>query len=238
MRRERKPVIRWIGEALLIFISVIAAFYFDSYRESRNLEKQYLRYLTDFKKDLEENQGKFNYELNSEYIKSNGQGYIKGEIEKLQLMDSLMSTPSRQNANEVLQMIDDGVITGLTKWIFISPQHEKLQSEYYSFIKNEGLSGRLQMHYRANDSRISVKDVINDYVKEFRDIEDQLRVEDGSSQTNRSIIFSNVSVNKVRRLKNSYVSLKNMTLSAKESDSLILVQINRELELWGRSSKD
>lgn len=238
MRRDRKPVTRWIGEALLIFISVIAAFYFDSYREARNLEKQYLRYLKDFKADLEENQGKFNYELNPVYVKSNGQGYIQGCIQALDLLDTLMSTPSRQNADSVLKMIDNDVITGLTKWIFISSQYDKLQSEYYSFIRNNGLRGRLQMHYRSNDSRISMKDVINDYVKEFRDIEDQLRIEDGGSQANRSVIFDNISVNKVRRLKESYNALENMTRNAKESDSLILIQLRKELELWGESSED
>ena len=93
----------------MIFISVFAAFYFDSYRDAKAKEKDYLKSLQDFRTDLKENQGKFNYELNPNYIEENGQGYINGYILKLDLLDSLLSNPSRENAELALNMIDDYV---------------------------------------------------------------------------------------------------------------------------------
>ncbi|OEK01041.1 hypothetical protein BFP97_05755 [Roseivirga sp. 4D4] len=233
MRRDKKPIGRWFGEALLIFLSVLGAFYFDNIKDQRDKNNEYIRYLKDFKSDLEENQGKFNYELNSEYRRSNGQGYINGTIRQLEVVDSLMAIPTRTSADSIINLINDGVINSLTPWIFVSPQYEKLDSEYYSYIKNDDLKGKLQMHFRNNQSRINRKEVINDYVKQFYEIEDQLNLNAGGTPANRSILFSNVAINKLNRLIEGYYSLRNSTVNNRGSDSLIVVAVNRELELWG-----
>jgi|GEM_PF-2845742 len=233
MRRDRKPVGRWFGEALLIFLSVYGAFYFDSIKDERTRDNEYIRHLKDFKSDLQENQGKFNYELNKVYNSSNGQGYILGTISELEILDSLMTVPSRASADSIINLINEGIINSLTPWIFVSPQYDKLDSEYYSFIKNEDLKGKLQMHFRNNQSRIKRKEVINNYVKEFYDIEDQLNLKVGGTPSNRAIIFSNLSVNKLNRLIEGYQSLMNFTRNTKGSDSLILIEVDKELELWG-----
>lgn len=233
MRRDKKPVGRWFGEALLIFLSVLGAFYFDNIKDQRDKNDQYIRHLKDFKRDLNENQGKFNYELNSVYNPENGQGYILGTIHKLETVDALMAVPTRASGDSLISLINDDVIIGLTPWIFVSPQYDKLYRDYYSYIKNEELTGKLQMHFRNNQSRIKRKEEINAYVKEFYDIEDQLNLKMGGTPANRSILFSNLAINKINRLIEGYYSLRNSTISNKGSDSLILVEVNKELELWG-----
>lgn len=233
MRRNKKPIGRWFGEALLIFLSVLGAFYFDSIKDQRDKNDEYIRQLKDFKSDLVENQGKFNYELNDKYDTASGQGYIKGVIGRLEIVDSLMQTPTRANGDALMGLINDDVINGLTPWIFVSPQYTKLDSEYYSFIKNEDLKGKLQMHFRNNQSRIKRKEEINAYVKEFYDIEDQLNLNVGGTPSNRAILFSNLSINKLNRLIEGYYSLMNFTRNTKGSDSLIIIEVNKELELWG-----
>ncbi len=233
MRRDRKPVGRWLGEALLIFLSVYCAFYFDGIKDERTQDNEYIRHLKDFKSDLEENQGKFNYELNKVYNASNGQGYILGTISKLEILDSLMAVPTRASGDSIINLINEGIINSLTPWIFVSPQYDKLDSEYYSFIKNGDLKGKLQMHFRNNQSRIKRKEEINDYVKEFYDIEDQLNLKVGGTPSNRAILFSDLSVNKLNRLIEGYLSLMNFTRNTKGSDSLILIEVDKELELWG-----
>ena len=236
MRRDKKPIGRWIGEALLIFLSVFAAFYFDNIKDDRAQEELYIRHLKDFKSDLEENQGKFNYELNAIDIRENGQGYISGTIERLSVLDSLMGSATRANADALISHINDGVIVSLTPWIFVSSQYEKLDSEYYSFIKNDELKGKLQMHYRNNQSRIKRKEEINAYVKEFYDIEDELNLKAGGNLANRNILFSNLAINKINRLIDGYETLRNFTENTRGSDSLILIEVNRELELWGEKN--
>lgn len=233
MRRDKKPVGRWIGEAVLIFLSVFGAFYFDNIKDNRAEDQKYIRHLKDFRADLVENSGKFNYELNTTYNRDNGQGYIQGTIDRLEGMDSLMRITTRSNGDSLISLINDGAINSLTPWIFVSPQYEKLDSEYYSFIKNDDLKGKLQMHYRNNQSRIKRKEVINDYVKEFYDIEDQLDLKVGGTPSNRAILFSNLAINKLNRIVEGYYSLRNFTENTRGSDSLILVDIEKELELWG-----
>lgn len=233
MRRDKKPIGRWFGEALLIFLSVLGAFYFDNIKDDRAKNDQYIRHLKDFRNDLIENQGKFNYELKDVYNQENGQGYISGMIGRLEIVDSLMGVPTRASGDSLINLINDNVINSLTPWIFVSPQYNKLDSEYYSFIKNPDLKGKLQMHFRNNQSRLNRKQVINDYVKEFYDIEDQLNLKVGGTPSNRAILFSNLSVNKLGRIIDGYYSLRNSTLSNKGSDSLILAEVDRELELWG-----
>lgn len=233
MRRDKKPIGRWFGEALLIFLSVFGAFYFDNIKDNRAEDQKYIRHLKDFRADLVENSGKFNYELNTTYNRDNGQGYIQGTIDRLEGMDSLMRITTRSNGDSLISLINDGAINSLTPWIFVSPQYEKLDSEYYSFIKNDNLKGKLQMHYRNNQSRIKRKEVINDYVKEFYDIEDQLDLKVGGTPSNRAILFSNLAINKLNRIVEGYYSLRNFTENTRGSDSLILVDIEKELELWG-----
>ena len=90
-RIQRKPLSRWLGEAILIFLSVLAAFYFENYRERKKDEKEYIKTLKAFKTDLETNIGKFNFELASTYDTTDGRGLIQGSIDKLTFLDSLLS---------------------------------------------------------------------------------------------------------------------------------------------------
>lgn len=233
MRRDKKPITRWVGEALLIFLSVLGAFYFDNLRDGRSQEKLYIRHLKDFQSDLNENQGKFAYELNTDFDPNSGKGYVQGAIDKLDSFHALMTSPSRANADSLLTKIQDGQIVGLTRWVYVSPQYDRLSSQFYSFIKNDLLKFRIQMHYRNNQSRIDRKNEINRYVDEFHDIEDRLNFNTGGTLPNRSVLFDNVTVNKVRRLIESYRGLQHMTQANKTSDSLLLIQVNEELKLWG-----
>ncbi len=233
MRKERKPIGRWIGEALLIFLSVIGAFFVDNRREVRSQNIEYLRHLKDFKRDLLNNQGAFNYELNDNYNPVDGQGYIKGSIRKYMFFDSLFRSKTRASADSIMKLINDGAIYGVTPWIFESPQYAILTSDFYSFIKNDTLKSRLALHHRAHESRVNVKRAINSMVRKFESIEDELDWEAGASLGNRSVLFRNTTINTITRLGENYEFLKSMTEQARSRDSLVLIQIDHELELWG-----
>lgn len=235
MRRDRKPAGRWLGEALLIFISVFGAFQLDNWRQTRGETAEYTRHLIDFKTDLLTNQGSFNYELRTTVVESTGEGYIRGNIDKYDYFDSLFSTPTRPNADTIMSLINSGAFFGLTRWIFESPQYEVLTSDFYSFIKNDALKHRIHLHHRSNESRITVKENINQLVKRFEDIQDELNLSADGNAANRAILFRNNTVNTIKRIHNSYYTLKSMTEAARERDSLLIEQIDIELELWGKN---
>ncbi len=235
MRREKKPIGRWIGEAVLIFLSVYGAFYFEDIRKDISERDIYIRHLKDFKLDLEQNQGKFNFELSNTYGASSGQGYILGNIKKYDFLDSLMAIPTRASADTLMALIKEEEIFGVTPWIFQSPQYETLNRDYYSSIKNDTLRSRIQMHRRNNESRMNAKRSINAYVSKFEDIEDQLNLKVKGTPANRAVLFSNKSINTIWRIGDGYETLKGMTENARTNDSLLIIQIDHELRLWGVS---
>jgi len=157
---------------------------------------------------------------------------ISNNIDKLNELDSLLSTPSQENARLTLQLLNEGYITGLTKWVFISPQYTHLIGDYNPMIKNENLRFRVQMHYRDNESRIQVKDDINDYVKEYKDLEDMLNPDEGAIRENSAVIFSNQFRNKIKRLLSEYEALENFTNNTRAIEEMLIEQIDIELENW------
>lgn len=234
MRRDKKPVGRWFGEAILIFLSVFGAFYFDNIREERNSDDVYIRHLLDFRADLTQNQSKFKYELQKVPNQPNSD-YIATCIDQLNFVDSLMMTPIRSNADTIISMINSRAMSliGLTKWIYHSPQYEKLNADYYSFIENSNMKGQLEMHYRNNAGRHHLKDLINEYVHEFEGIQDNMNLDRGGTPNNRAILFSNPSINKIKRIRRNFYSLENYTQSNKSQDSLLLIEVDKELKFWG-----
>ena len=82
-----------------------------------------------------------------------------------------------------MELIESNVVSGLSKWIFTSQQYDKLTSQYYSYIKNDSLRNRLEMHYRNNLSRHNFKSSISEGESEFEDlIEDQLNFKAGGAR--------------------------------------------------------
>lgn len=219
----------------MIFLSVLGAFYFDNLREERAQEKLYVRHLKDFKEDLKENQGKFNYELRDNYVKASGEGYIKGSMIKYNGMYEIMTVPNRANADSMLSLINSREIFGVTRWIYESPQYERLDKDFYSFIKNDSLKSMLQMHRRNDESRVNVKNAINNYVRDFENIVDRLDLRAGATAANRQILFDNVSVNTIRRLGEYYQILRDMTRVARAGDSVLLLAVDAELALWNEN---
>lgn len=225
-----------MGEALLIFLSVLAAFYFDNLREERNQKRTYLRYLHDFKADLLSNQGKFGFELANDFDPNTNRGYFNHRIQVLTEFDSLLRLPASQSQEILIGMINDQEVIGLTPWIFTSPQYEKLSSQYYSFIKTDSLKGMLEVHYRNNISRQNYKHAINGHVSNFQQIEDQLNLDYPADRTNRLVLYGNESKNKIRRIRNTYEGLRNFTWLTKNNDSTLLLQVNKELAAWGEGN--
>ena len=216
---------------MLIFLSVLAAFYFDSYRDEKNRETLYKRHLQDFKIDLETNQGKFNYEINRS--EQEGSGYISLMIDLLEYTDSIMQNPTRAHADTLMKLVESRSIIGLSEWIFTSPQYNELSKTFYSYIKTDSMRYNLERHYRNNTSRTNYKEAINQYVSQFEDIMDDIDFTAGTNNANRNIIFSSRSRNKIRRIKNTYAGLLSFTLYSKEQDEQLLTYVSQELKLWG-----
>lgn len=231
MRQNRKPIGRWIGEAILIFVSVFGAFYLDNLRGEKQQEREYLQHLEDLRNDLLTNQGKFNYELNP-VARDPYSGYIDKNLSLLTYVDSIVHIPTREHADTLLKMVNDRSIIGLSEWIFASSQYDMLSKQFFSYIQNDSLKNNLERHFRNHLSRTNYKDAINAYIGQFEDICDDLDLSAGPNQYNRNILFGNQSVNKIRRISNSYEGLKSFTQLVKSNDSILLKNVESELRFW------
>ena len=167
MRRDKKPFVRWISEAVFIFLSVFGAFYFDNLREERNERRLYLNYLSDFRSDLKTNQLRFEKELAVSLDITWGGDYLKGRLRDLNQIDSLLTHPSRINAEMIIDILEREGIGRTSRWIFQSPHYDKLNGDYYSFIKNDALKNRLRLHHRNNQNRYNLKEFIDTEVTYF-----------------------------------------------------------------------
>jgi len=110
-----------------------------------------------------------------------------------------------------------------------------LQSkDYYSYIKNNTIKGALDTHYRDNLSRHNYKNNISEEAERYeREIEERINFNVYRTPENRAVIFSNQNINIIDRLGELYSTLKHFTQQNKTNDSLLILELDSELELWG-----
>ncbi len=232
MRREKKPLWRWIGEAILFFLSILAAFYVDNYRDHKAQEALYLKHLQDFRYDLSYNIGSMAFELEQKDDAEEQSGYLTADIVLYDSLQALIKKANPNTTSEAVALISSHASQRLSKWIFESPHFEKLSLDYYYFIRNPDLKKKITTHKNDNLHRQESKDYFNENIKELQLLTDNLNFQNPNDRNNRSILFTNQVLNKVSRMTESYRLIKNLTELNKTRDSLILREVDKELEMW------
>ena len=120
----------------------------------------------------------------------------------------------------------------LSRWIFESPHSDKLTIDYYYFIRNTGLKDIIHTHKKDNLHRHEDKDYFNTTIKNLQLLTDNLNFKNPNDRNNLTVLFSNQMRNKVGRLAKSFQLIKTLTELNKSRDSLILIEVERELEMW------
>ncbi len=232
MRSKNKPVSRWVGETLLIFFSILGAFYVENYRERKSEERLYLKHLRDFQFSLESNLRSLTMEL--ELIPGNVNQSDLWNV-KIGVYDSLlmlMESGDSTQVTTIIELLTTKANYGIVKHIFPSPHHEKLSLDYYYFIKNPALKSSITSHKMDNQLRHEAKDDLDNMLKEFQLFQEELNLISPNDISNNRLIFSNQMLNKTRKIHDHYHQLKRLTAWNKTRDSTILVEINKELTLW------
>lgn len=232
MRRDKKPLWRWIGEATLIFLSILGAFYVDNYREHKAKEALYIKHLEDFQYDLSYNIGSMAFELEKKGDAEKQSGYLTHDILLYDSLESIIASANPQEMSKAIGLISEYASQRLSKWIFESPHFDKLALDYYYFIKNPDLKSSITTHKKDNLHRQESKDHFNATIQELQALTDNLNFKNPNDRANRAILFSNQMLNKVSRLTESYRLIKSLTELNKSRDSLILVEVKKELEMW------
>lgn len=232
MRKEKKPLWRWIGEAVLFFLSILAAFYVDNFRDHKAQEALYLKHLQDFRYDLTYNIGSMAFELEKKDDPENQSGYLTADILLYDSLEVIIQTADPNTTSDAVALISSYASQRLSKWIFESPHFDKLSLDYYYFIKNPDLKKSITTHKNDNLHRQESKDYFNASIQELQVLTDNLNFQNPDDRNNRSILFNNQMLNKVSRMTQNYRLIKNLTELNKTRDSLILVEVDKELEMW------
>ncbi|MCE7994315.1 MAG: hypothetical protein HEP71_20180 [Roseivirga sp.] len=232
MRREKKPLWRWIGEAILFFLSILAAFYVDNYRDHKVQEALYLKHLQDFRYDLGYNIGSMEFELEDKGDTEGQSGYLTADILLYDSLEAIIKTGDPNTSGDAVAFISSHASQRLSKWIFESPHFDKLSLDYYYFIKNPDLKKSITTHKNDNLHRQESKDYFNASIQELQVLTDNLNFQNRDDRKNRGILFNNQMLNKVSRMTQNYRLIKNLTELNKTRDSLILIEVDKELEIW------
>jgi hypothetical protein len=231
VRRDKKPLWRWIGEAALIFLSILAAFYVDNYRDQKAQEVLYLKHLKDFQYDLKSNIGSMTFELEREG-EAGQSGYLTADMLLYDSLEAIIYGGNASQMPEAMELLSTYANQRLSKWIFESPHFNKLTVDYYYYIKNPELKSSIVTHKKDNLHRHEAKDQFNTAIRELQLLTDNLDFKNPQSRQNREVLFSNQMLNKVTRLTRSYLLLKNLTELNRDRDNLILNEVEKELDLW------
>lgn len=228
MRRNKKSVGVWIGEALLIFFSIMLAFYIENYREQRSKEAAYINQLKDFHFDLMVNQGRMEVDLRKP----------NGTIERnFRTYDSLLKMLSRLDSNEMPQVINlmgDAEVP-MAKWFFMSPHLDLLMTDYHAYVKNVNLKRSMTIHRRRMQFIDRMKDEMKRLTEKLHPYFDRLDHSNPSSNRNRQVLNDIELYNLVSRLDRKVLELRIQYHLTKQQDSLIAVDIEKELGLWDES---
>lgn len=231
MSRTKKPFLRWVGEALLIFLSILGAFYVDNYREQKAKETTYLKHLADFRFDLEKTTGSMNFELNDQGDANQQSGYLPKLLQSADSLNTLVKSKNPNNLTPILSIVEQ-LDDRISKWIFSSPHFDRLTLDYYYFVRNPELKSNITTHQRDHLHRQQSKEAVNGLVDKLTDLLIDVNFERPDVRTNRALVFNNKVANTTERLLTAYRVLLQTTELNQERDALLLKEIENEKALW------
>ena len=216
---------RWVGEALLIFLSIMLAFYIENYREQRSREKAYINHLKAFHFDLTENQGKMAFDLKEP------RGVIADRFIAYDSLLNLLTDPEPSQMPEALALIRNAE-RPLAKWFFQSPHLDMLMTEYYVYVKNVELKRTMSIHKRRMQFIGRYKDELKVLTEKLHPYYDQLDRVNPSNRQNLQVLKDRELYNLILRLERKVRDMKSQYLMTRTRDSLICLEIEKELALW------
>lgn len=200
--QKSKPIHRWIGEFMLVFLSVLGAFWVEDYRHNKQEEKDFIEELENIRTLVYNDIKHFTYTYDTSY-----NGFVKKWW-----MESLETNINRikiGNADSLTRFIADydssafGVGLWANNWKRISPSFKNIHN-YGKFINENGLLEvitRYQNLYKINEENIQ------ELVKlrtEIHDDLDRLDLQDYQNPQNFKILTQPIIFNRLEKYSDGY----------------------------------
>lgn len=156
MTEKRKPFGRWLGEAVLVFGSVIAAFYFEDFREDLREREQYINILLNLRNDMHDDVYEFRVMADTAM---GMQCWMCQDTTDLGYIDRYLryKTGNRDSIN-LLIMKMASVIND--KWRFPSPYYNEI-IKYSDLIEKDSLRTDISLYNEMYLSEHTQYEVLN-----------------------------------------------------------------------------
>ncbi len=188
--KNKKSIWTWLGEALLIFVSVLGAFWFEDYRHNKQEYNDYINVLINFRNDVNKDVVDFKYLMDTSML--GGGTYIYLE-DYLNQAHDVLSDNSPQNDYQAINIINKG------NWFYVDWRN---QSEYFDILSNYSkylMHDTLLATIRAYEHVMNLENQkaeewksqvlkYHDYIETNVDLED---VEKTDERVTSSIFFKN-----------------------------------------------
>lgn len=173
---ETKPnqfrFLRLLAEFTVIFLSVVMAFFFEDFRESRNEKEQYVEALSIFQAELDEVLWTLHFVTDSFKV-SNGYLNRGGLYEKVLILNWLDSLMDQKNATMIdfKFMIESKFLDEPTpSAVSISPLVDEIRTKYGEYAHNR-IKSRFLPRYKEEMKRINGKSIrLDKYYTELNKI--------------------------------------------------------------------
>ena len=138
---QSKSLARWLGEATLVFGSVVGAFYFEDYREDRREEEEYLNTLISLRNDIHDDIHDFRVQADRN-VEDDCQ--LCNDTTRLGYINRYLryEIGSRDTTNQLLFQMYAKIYD---KWRFPSPYYQEI-SKYSSQLERDSLRKELSTY--------------------------------------------------------------------------------------------
>ncbi|MFY0687560.1 MAG: hypothetical protein JXQ90_10375 [Cyclobacteriaceae bacterium] len=121
---NRKSIWTWLGEALLIFVSVLGAFWFEDYRHNKQEYQDYLNVLINFRNDVNKDVVDFRYLMDTSLLGGGTYVYLDDYLNRAY---DVLTDDTPKNDYQAINIINEG------NWFY---SDWRRQSEYFDLLSN------------------------------------------------------------------------------------------------------
>lgn len=165
MSKDSKSLLRWIGEAVLVFGSVVGAFYFEDLREDRREKEEYVNILLNLRNDIHDDVYDFRAQVDTSV---ESVCWLCSDTTTLGIIDRYLryDIGKRDTVNRLMFRM---MAMNYDRWRFPSPYYNEI-SKYSSLLEKDSLRSTISTYNEVFISEFLVYEGLNNNTERCLDL--------------------------------------------------------------------
>jgi len=159
MTTRSKSIWRWIGEAVLVFGSVVGAFYFEDVREDLREKEQYVNILLNLRNDIHDDIYKFRVDTDTAL----GNCWLCQDTTDLGYIDRFLRY-QKGNKDSTNLLMSRMIAADFPKWRFPSPYYKEI-IKYSDLIERDSVRTSISNYNEIYLSEHALYELLNEQTK-------------------------------------------------------------------------